>query len=169
MNSSSLSSICQYLGLKYDPTTAISYPSKSNHCSHCQVPSIPILEHQRAYCLVEAHTNCPIFSQPETKPFPKNIMDAGLEQMPYRKPVWPFIILVVGILLAGFVLWEGYQTFFAGQFPITQFSILPATPTSVAPSMMTPTVSVTSPPPTNTLTPVTPTPEPSSTPTEFPL
>jgi hypothetical protein len=169
MNSSSHSSICQYVGLKEDPATAISYPSTSNHCFHCQIPSVPTPEHQEAYCLVKTHTNCPVYTQPETKPFPKNIMEADSEQGSYRRPAWQFIILAVGILLGGFVLWLSYQSFSARQIPITWISFLPATPTSVAPSIATPTVSVTSPPSTNTPTPALPTPKPSLTSTDFPF
>lgn len=168
MNSSSQSSICQYLGLKHDSATAIAYPSKSNHCFHCQVPSIPVLEHQRAYCLVEAHTNCPIYIQPETKPFPKNIMDVDIERRPQRRPVWQFIALGIGVLLVGLVLWLGYKSLSARQVPVTQNPILPATSTRIPANKVTPTAIGTPPLLTNTPVPVTPTPETSSTPTEFP-
>jgi hypothetical protein len=170
MNSPSFSSICPYVGMKYDSTTSCAYPSTSNHCFHCQVPAIPALEHQEAYCLVKAHVNCPVYIESETKLFPKNILYASTEILPRRKPVWKFTMLAAGILLAGFALWLGYQLFSAGQLPTSFLPIPPATLTSVAPSLVPPKASVTSRPPTVTPTPVTPTPEPSLTPTtEFPL
>jgi hypothetical protein len=168
MNSLSFSSTCQYLGSKYDPATALAYPSTANHCFHSQVSVIPALEHQVAYCLVKDHTRCPVYTQSETNPFPKNIMYAGVEFIPGRRPVWQFNVLILGVLLAGFVLWLGFQSFSAGQVPTTRPSILPVTSTSATPSMLPPKASVTSQLPTTTLTPLLPTPEPSLVPTEFP-
>jgi hypothetical protein len=127
-----------------------------------------MLEHQGAYCLVEAHTNCPVYIQPETKPFPKNILVSDIERRPHHRPVWQFIALGIGVLLVGLVLWQGYQSFSARQVPITRNPILPDTPTSVHPSKVPPTATDTPPLPANTPVPVTPTPEPSSTPAEFP-
>jgi len=166
MKFSSRSSICQYVGSKYDPATPFAYPSLTNHCFNCQVPAVPSLEHQGAFCLTLNHTDCPVFTQPETKPFPKNIMAANMQDLPGRRPIWQFIVLAAGIFLAGFVFWLGFQSFSAEQIPAIQPSIPRATSSSLTPSLMPTKVSLT-PPLTNTPTP-TPSPEPSPTTTEFP-
>jgi hypothetical protein len=168
MPSSSLSSVCQYLGLKDDPTTSRTHPSTANYCFHCKVPAVPVLEHQEAYCLAKAHTKCIVYTQPEIKRFPKNIMEPGMGQILGRESIWKFVILAVGILSIGFVLWKVFQSFSAGQVPATSTSVLPVTPSSATPRILLPNITTTSQPPTPILTSVPPIPEPSLTPTEFP-
>jgi LysM repeat protein len=140
----------------------------ASYCFHCQVPTVPALEHQGVYCLLSAHVDCPVYTQPETTPFPRNIKLAGVRHVHGRRQFWQFIVLGFGILLAVFMFWLGSQTF-------SSQSLLIAQPEkSRTPSLASPTASATSSPPANTSTPIPPTPVPSTTPvpspspTEFP-
>lgn len=56
---------CPYLGMDYDPTTRCMYATRQHRCYR---PSIAVRiepEHQLAFCLTEAHTDCPVFAGQE--------------------------------------------------------------------------------------------------------
>lgn len=60
---SSIAAACPYLGTRRDAEVCYSYPSASNRCYRSSKDESPALGHQSAYCLVAAHSDCPIFKE----------------------------------------------------------------------------------------------------------
>ncbi|HOE69597.1 MAG TPA: LysM peptidoglycan-binding domain-containing protein [Brevefilum sp.] len=69
----SVQHFCPHLGLKSDPTTSFSFPSKGNVCFHAKGRPTPKLCFQRSTCLTDQHLNCPIFSSPTGVRLPANL------------------------------------------------------------------------------------------------
>lgn len=65
--------VCQYLGCKDDPSTAMAYPSLRNVCHHVSPIATPNRSHQDSICLVSLHINCPVFTAPAGQKMPKEI------------------------------------------------------------------------------------------------
>ncbi len=175
MTSIFISSKCEYIGVIEDPATSFAYPVAANHCFHCKVPAIPSLEHQAAWCLLETHTSCPVYTQAQTLPFPKTLMQTDVGN-PFRthRPVRASLFLLAGVILVILVLWLSSQVWYSGSTHITQPDIPSATPTSVNPSLVPSTATGTSIPATKTPTKLPPTQlpptqVPSFTPTQLPL
>jgi hypothetical protein len=95
---------CPYLGLKQDRKSLIGYPSTGNFCFHCKSPAVPQLEHQEAFCLGAAYTECPVFSVNEKHSFPPNLRaviarsPAGNSDIPRNLGILfvAFVALVLG-------------------------------------------------------------------------
>jgi LysM repeat protein len=63
-------SICPYLGLKEDPTTALDFPSEGNYCHHAR-PISPVKGiYQQQYCLTAKHSACPVFRAAHPRALP---------------------------------------------------------------------------------------------------
>lgn len=170
MNSLSAASICQHIGMKSDPSTAVAYSSPSNHCFHCRVSAIPKLEHQGYFCLTTKHVNCPVYCQSERLPFPSNLAHIESHQKNHYRPAWQFLIAAVGIILIGFLFWLGYKALPAKQAPSAELpTLVPATLTLIIPSQEPSKVPTFTAWPTNTPIPATPTAQPTAQPTELSL
>ena len=107
---SHLSPDCPFIGLRNDPGTSLAYAAPANFCFHCHTPAVPSLERQAKYCLSENYPECSVYKQPETAAFPKHLRYAGPGASGsdmLRKVAW----LALGLILAGIVLWLGYQLF----------------------------------------------------------
>jgi hypothetical protein len=52
--------ICPYRGCKYDPASAMDYPSRRNHCHVIKQLESPRLSHQRFIFLKTSHIDCPV-------------------------------------------------------------------------------------------------------------
>lgn len=85
---------CPHLGLKSDPTTSFSFPSKGNACFHAKGRPTPELEYQRATCLSAMHINCPVYKSPSGVKLPDNI-----RQPKEINKLQPKSILLVGLVI----------------------------------------------------------------------
>ena len=96
--------ICPYLGLVEDPNTSTSFPYEGNACHRAKKPTPVALSHQRSYCLVDEHTNCPGYVNGWVDGFPKSLQ---LQQPVSRKILqnkWVWAALVLIMLAAlGFI------------------------------------------------------------------
>ena len=93
---------CPHLGLKSDPTTSFSFPSKGNICYHAKRRPTPELEYQRATCLTAIHINCPVFKSPPGVRLPENILQPrDNKKIKSRHILWAILIIIIvsGIFL----------------------------------------------------------------------
>ncbi len=152
---------CPYLGLKNDPSTSLTYPSTGNVCFHCQSPTIPKLEYQEHYCLTESHVECSVYHKPETKEFPVELKQIVVKPKQQTKP-WQLPVLFIGVVLAGILIWFGYQSVTFTSLAATFTQIPYQTATEEVKPQTSPTI-----PPTSTdkptAVPPTATPEPTQT------
>lgn len=94
--------VCPYLGLHFDPGTALSYPSLENHCQHGRSEKSISMEHQENYCLTGKYPDCSEFISDPDAPLPVsklNPADIKNKQLSQRKN-WSLglIIVVIGLL-----------------------------------------------------------------------
>ena len=145
---------CPFLGLKNDTRTSLAYANTANHCFHCQVPAIPRLDHQTAFCLTSNFIECSVFAQSEKLPFPGKLKQA-VKRPEQQRLVWRTILLLLGLLLVAVLAWQVYLSISARQIATAQA----AAPASI------PSSTPTSPPPTSTPTsqPASATPSPTAT------
>jgi hypothetical protein len=100
--------VCQYLGLKNDSDTALSYPSPANHCYRIN-PVTPIkIDHQEEFCLSGKHRLCLIY-QGEPGRSKKNlkVVARRSRRLPYwirHAGTWLFPSLVVLASIIALVL-----------------------------------------------------------------
>lgn len=156
--------ICPFLGLKDDPTTALSFPSAGNHCYHAKPVSQVKLDHQVMYCLTAKHASCEEFIRTPDNPLPPAIrLERGGRQSRRSTGagIWVFLLVVFIVIL---VAWQ----FFAkglvkiGNPKSGSNTLIVATQTGTAiissmdgPSPETPTLT-----PVLTMSPASPTPTP---------
>jgi len=152
---------CPFLGLKSDPETALAYPTTANHCFHCKTPSIPILEHQAAYCLSQNYEECRVYQQAERGSFPSQLRQ-NVKTSRAAPKIWRFVLTVMILAAAGFVIWLGYQAFLVRQAAAAQVAQAARLTSSVS-STLTLTPTAEAPTPTATGAPASKTPEPTAT------
>jgi hypothetical protein len=111
------SAVCPFLGLKDDSTTSFTYPELANHCFRCDIPAIPVLEHQSAFCLTKTYTACPVFNQADGGAFPPDIRFDIRVRPSFQKRIGYFSAFVIGILLIVLAFWFAVPSFSAGQLP----------------------------------------------------
>lgn len=105
---------CPFLGLKNDPRTSLAYATTANHCFHCQTPAIPTLEHQDGFCLSKNYPECSVYQQAETLEFPKQLRQTVTRLKKESSP-WRLVGPLIGLLVAGIVLWQFYAAYIARQ------------------------------------------------------
>ena len=159
-------SICPYLGLFKDPVTSLTYPSTINCCHHTQPPAVPSLEQQLSYCLTEQYASCVVFKAQAKQNMPEELKTKAWRKRKCRKKSFHLIILAVLLVCILIALIAYFQQNKQDDTLMIPSQTMPATPTSLAVSLITPrsalaTYSVTEAP---TLTPQ---PKPSLTPTEI--
>ncbi|MFY9156664.1 MAG: hypothetical protein WAN98_02160 [Brevefilum fermentans] len=150
----SVQHFCPHLGLKSDPTTNFSFPSKGNVCFHAKGHPTPQLYFQRTTCLTDQHLNCPIFSSPPGVRLPANIIEPKEKTGNNPKIIlWAILtpILISGIFLINanrLQLFNQIDRMFVPAWKNTQQALpltLPPSPTlEVVPSLtVAPTVTFT--------------------------
>ncbi len=89
---------CPHLGIKSDPTTSFSYPSKGHVCFHAKKTPTPELEYQRSTCLTVQHLHCPVYKSPSGARLPDDILEPG-EAMKVQPKylLWGFLIILLGL------------------------------------------------------------------------
>ncbi len=65
---------CPKLGLKDDPASFSTFPSKLNGCTHVYPVETPSFEHQWRYCLQNDYPLCPIYKSTPGDKMPKEIL-----------------------------------------------------------------------------------------------
>jgi hypothetical protein len=125
---------CPHLGIAEDPQTCLAYASEWNLCHHVRRPSAVKLEHQRASCLLETHTACPVFlCMPAAARMPARLRERRA-QAGLGKWALLLLLLLISLVLVSWALWgrsgpvrEPYQVpepgvsieSLAGQFSLT--------------------------------------------------
>ncbi len=78
MNASTPSSdsekTCPYLGLSFDPQTALAYPSSENLCHHVTPSAAPGAAYQGQFCLELLHTQCERYAEKSDGPIPAEFL-----------------------------------------------------------------------------------------------
>jgi hypothetical protein len=94
----SVSQFCPHLGLKHDPTTSFSYPSKGHVCFHAERKPTPELDFQRTTCLTAQHINCPVYKSPPGVRLPENIRQPR-DQIKFQAKfiLWALLIIILGL------------------------------------------------------------------------
>lgn len=89
---------CPHLGIKNDPTTSFSYPSKGHVCLHAKRTPTPELEYQRSTCLTVQHLHCPVYKSPPGARLPDDILQPGERIKIQPKYIaWGLLIIMVGL------------------------------------------------------------------------
>ena len=130
--------------MRDDPTTAYAYPSTGNHCSYCQPPAVPLLEHQGAYCLSGDYKNCPAYGQAAGQPFP---LQYKVRSRSGRGPGLRLLAIAIGLALLVFTGWRVFPGYFGLSLPsapeMAPAASLPAlavtVPASASPTRPSPT------------------------------
>jgi hypothetical protein len=92
---------CPYIGLAYDVNTLSEYPSNLNYCHRSQPIALPVLIHQREYCLTSRYSECPMLSTTKFSKLPPEIRMANNPSTRIKLPRWIFPLIVLIILLLG--------------------------------------------------------------------
>ena len=89
--------VCQHLGCKDDPGTAMAYPSLRNACHHVSPIATPNRSHQESICLRPLHIGCPVFNAPAGQRMP--------EEISFRMSGLPksIVVLVKAVSIAGLI------------------------------------------------------------------
>ena len=99
--------VCPYLGLKYDPATAISFSSVHNHCNHAR-PVQPVkLKHQVAYCLTMNYLNCDEYIREPNTPLITNLRLKRSSRPPLKFNLFGFLVLLLVAAVIIFLVWQG--------------------------------------------------------------
>ena len=61
-NEPDLSAVCPHLGLADDADSHATYATEAHRCFKMPNPTRIAAGHQESYCLVAAHTTCPIYT-----------------------------------------------------------------------------------------------------------
>ena len=113
-------SICPYLGMKDDPATIMDYPSEWNYCHRSKPSAVPVLEHQRMYCLLLSHDKCPVFLNEVVTSLPDDVRLLIRKRRRNKKRNWIAAILVMGILLAVGIFFRSQFLAPRDLFPVLQ-------------------------------------------------
>jgi hypothetical protein len=92
--------ICEFLGLKEDPATNMAYPSEWNYCHHSNPIAIPMLDHQRLFCLLKSHNTCPEFNNEVPAILPVDIRMVVKKRRRRTKKPW-VVALILGVIVVG--------------------------------------------------------------------
>ena len=94
-----MENICVYLGLADDAETCALFPTYCNHCYKATPNEMVALDHQRKYCLTEAYTTCPVFTQSSNNQLPNDIR-AKSNRLVHSIRLVRSKVLLVAILLS---------------------------------------------------------------------
>ena len=158
--------ICPYLGLVDDPNTGTSFPYEGNACHRAKKPTPVTLKHQRSYCLVDEHINCPGYINGWVNGFPDSLkaFPPTYKKLLHKRLVWAALAVV--LLFVVYLIFNQQINAAAsnlGRAVANRFTA----PTSTATIQPTNTPTVTPVPPTQTTT-IFPTPTNTSTATSTP-
>jgi hypothetical protein len=162
--------MCPFLGLKDDPTTALSFPSSGNHCFHAR-PVLPVkLGFQRNYCLSHQYTDCEEFIRKPDSPLPADLRykrSSGNGKWSQKTSPWIFLAVFAVIILA---IWIGIASGLFGNSTLFPVRMMPAASTEarLATLASNPVEVQHTPTPTSLPTATATQPEPSPTPTQRP-
>ena len=92
---------CPYIGLVHDVNTYSEFPSDMNYCHRSQPLALPILIHQREYCLSSRYSECPMLSSTKFKKLPPEIRLASVPLVKPRLPRWLVPVVILTIFLLG--------------------------------------------------------------------
>ena len=92
---------CPYVGLVNDVNTYSEFPSDLNHCHRSQPVALPVLLHQREYCLSSRYSECPMLSTTKHKKLPPEIRMAKALPPKPRLPRWILPVFILAIFLLG--------------------------------------------------------------------
>ncbi len=98
---------CPHRGLESDKEIRVAFPAQLTTCFKANPPAIIQLEHQEAFCLADAHVDCPVYKQLIPSPLPESIK---AEEDDAAFPIWVLIILACAVLVAiilGILLFGG--------------------------------------------------------------
>jgi len=159
---------CPHLGLKSDPTTSFSYPSKGHVCFHAKGHPTPELEYQQTTCLTAQHLICPVYKSPPGVILPKNIRQPR-EHRKFQPKILLWSLLLTIFIAAIFLTLKFRQQIFSQiervLVPAWQ-QTQQALPATLPPSPSTELIPTATPSTTSTTTPTsTNTPEPTPSPT----
>lgn len=143
---------CPYLGLSFDPQTALAYPSSQNLCHHVTPTAAPGAAYQGQFCLELLHTQCERYVEKSASPIPAEFL-LGENTNRHWNPQWirflPLGLLIL-ILLSGSFWLMIYLS--RQKLPIDQPAIQTTSPAAVA--ILSPTLTQTlQPSPTHTQLP----------------
>ena len=93
--------ICPHLGLVDDPSTFVGFPSFSNYCHRAHPASPANFEHQWAYCLVEKHAECQLFTQTGVFSMPMELQAPEPRSNHRQHKIFPIIFIIFLIFLVG--------------------------------------------------------------------
>ncbi len=93
---------CPYLGLKDDPTTALSFPSPGNVCYQARPIASVKGTYQERYCLTENHTACPLYQATHPMPLPASMTSSAVPFLSGRQVFVLFGIPVIVVAIALF-------------------------------------------------------------------
>jgi len=108
--------ICPHLGMKDDPATIMGYPSEWNYCHRSKTSAVPVLEHQRLYCMMQSHGSCSIFLNEDPVSLPDDVRMHIRKRRRNKKRYWVAALLVIGALLAGVIFFR--SQYMAGVEPL---------------------------------------------------
>jgi len=92
---------CPYVGLVDDVNTYSEFPSDMNYCHRSQPITLPILVHQREYCLSARYSECPMLSTTKFKKLPPELrLVKALPQKP-KLPRWLSPVVILAVFLLG--------------------------------------------------------------------
>lgn len=158
--------ICPYLGLSFDPQTALAYPSSQNYCHHVTPSAAPGAAYQRQFCLELLHTQCDRYAEKSDNPIPAEFLLGENTKSRWNPRFIRFLTfgLLILVILSGsiwlLINWTRQKP------PVSQPEIQTTSPAVVA--IVSPTLTKTiKPPPTHTQLPshtVVPTSTPTLTP-----
>ena len=94
-----------YFGLKDNPKTTLDFASYGNYCHHAFPAAPPNTAHQKAFCLTENHTSCPVFRLTEKRPLPEEVavvdgFSKFRENFSYRIIGGIFLLFAIGLTAA---------------------------------------------------------------------
>ena len=160
------SKICPYLGLPEDPNTNKDFPIEGHLCYRAKRPTAVALKHQRSYCLVDEHINCPGYINGWVNGFPDSLKAFPPTYKKLLHKRWVWAALAVVLLFVVYLIFNQQINAAASNWG-RAIAIRFTAPTSTATIQPTNTPTVTPVPPTQTAT-LSPTPTNTSTATPTP-
>ena len=170
-NPSNNESICPFLGLAADESTAMAYPSTQNYCYRVHPKTAPGAAYQRKFCLDAAHAQCPVYLTVQTDALPAEMMNNNPQKTQKKNPARVLILVALVLAIGAAVVWllpdlspapastDNVNAVLAATATHTSTSKPTLTPTSVSltpTSTALPTMTPTEMPPTLTFTPLPP-------------